>query len=93
MKKIKVKMRSSGRVVETSVQYADILVRIKKAEYYTEDTETVDAKEPESTEVNASVHARKWAEECGVDLSEVNGTGVDGAITKADVQAYLVGLN
>lgn len=93
MKKIKVKMRSSGRVVATSVQYADILVRIKKAEYYTEETATVEEKEPEKTEVNASAHARKLADESGVDLSQVTGTGVEGAVTKADVQAYLVGLN
>ena len=92
MKKIKVKMRSSGRVVSTSVQYADILVRIKKAEYVTEDREN-EVKNTEQTEINASAHARKLADESGVDLSQVNGTGVDGAVTKADVQAYLFGLN
>lgn len=35
----------------------------------------------------ASHHAVKLAEELGVDLSAVTGTGKDGSITKADVEA------
>jgi pyruvate/2-oxoglutarate dehydrogenase complex dihydrolipoamide acyltransferase (E2) component len=41
------------------------------------------------SEVDATESAVALAEENGVDLSEVEGTGTDGRITKADVQAYL----
>jgi len=33
--------------------------------------------------------ARKLAEETGIDLAEVEGTGKDGGVTKGDVEAYL----
>lgn len=40
-------------------------------------------------EVDATKAARDLATEEGVDLSEVEGTGEDGRVTKADVEAYL----
>lgn len=43
--------------------------------------------EGEDDEVNATAGAVSAAEELGVDLSTVYGTGKDGKITKADVEA------
>jgi pyruvate/2-oxoglutarate dehydrogenase complex dihydrolipoamide acyltransferase (E2) component len=37
-------------------------------------------------EINASTAARTLAEEAGIDLTTVTGTGADGNITKPDVQ-------
>lgn len=39
-------------------------------------------------EVNATPAAIELAEEMGVDLSEVEGTGKDGSILKGDVEAF-----
>jgi len=40
----------------------------------------------EDDEVNASKAARELADEAGIDLSDVEGTGKDGTVTKGDVQ-------
>jgi len=40
-------------------------------------------------DVNATAAAVQLADDNGVDLSEVDGTGVDGKITKDDVQNYI----
>lgn len=40
-------------------------------------------------DVEATVAAMDLAEEHGVDLSQVSGTGEDGRITKPDVEAYI----
>jgi pyruvate/2-oxoglutarate dehydrogenase complex dihydrolipoamide acyltransferase (E2) component len=45
--------------------------------------------EPEPVEIAASDAARALADEYGVDLSLVTGTGADGNITKGDVQAFI----
>ncbi len=41
-------------------------------------------------EIDATDAALELAEELGVDLSEVEGSGIDGRITKPDVEAFLV---
>ncbi len=41
-------------------------------------------------EIDATDAALELAEELGVDLSEVEGSGIDGRITKPDVEALLV---
>lgn len=40
-------------------------------------------------EINATDAAAKLAEDQDVDLADVTGTGVEGRITKGDVEAYL----
>jgi pyruvate dehydrogenase E2 component (dihydrolipoamide acetyltransferase) len=45
------------------------------------------ANEPESGEVEATPAAERRAEELGVDLSQVRGTGSGGRITVKDVQS------
>jgi pyruvate/2-oxoglutarate dehydrogenase complex dihydrolipoamide acyltransferase (E2) component len=42
-----------------------------------------------NAEVNATSGARELANSSGVDLAQVEGTGEDGRVTKADVEAYL----
>lgn len=54
----------------------------------TEGTPSADAEDDESGE-SATPAAVKLAEEEGVDLSEVEGTGEDGKITKPDVQKFI----
>ncbi|MGD2247358.1 MAG: dihydrolipoamide acetyltransferase family protein [Candidatus Methanofastidiosia archaeon] len=44
---------------------------------------------PASTHVTVSPLAQKIAEEKGIDLSRVKGTGIDGKITKEDVLHYI----
>lgn len=50
------------------------------------DIEVVE-EEPEDEEPNATAGALEAAEELGVDLATVTGTGAEGRITKADVEA------
>jgi pyruvate/2-oxoglutarate dehydrogenase complex dihydrolipoamide acyltransferase (E2) component len=42
---------------------------------------------PENTEVDATEAARELAPERGIDLSKIQGTGAEGRVTKADVEA------
>jgi pyruvate dehydrogenase E2 component (dihydrolipoamide acetyltransferase) len=44
---------------------------------------------PQGTRISASPVARRLADECGVDLSRVKGTGAGGRIAREDVEAYL----
>jgi len=44
---------------------------------------------PEAERVKASPLARRMAEEKGIDLSRIQGTGPDGRITESDVENYL----
>ena len=45
-----------------------------------------------SDEINATDAALKLAEEQGLDLADVLGTGVEGRVTKGDVEAHLAAL-
>lgn len=45
-----------------------------------------------SDEINATDAAVKLAEEQGLDLADVLGTGVEGRVTKGDVEAHLAAL-
>lgn len=47
----------------------------------------------ESDEVNASKAALEYAEEKGIDIRQVPGSGSGGSITKPDVEKYLETLN
>lgn len=58
---------------------------------YTGDSEeNVDLTDPEEA-IDATAGARELADEEGVDLSEVEGTGQGGRITKPDVEKHLEG--
>ena len=46
-----------------------------------------DSPKPEPARIRASPKARRMAQDLGVDLSKIRGTGPDGAITGDDVQA------
>lgn len=48
-----------------------------------------DAPPPAVPIINATESAVKLAEEYGIDLSQVTGTGQDGRITKADVEGLI----
>lgn len=56
-----------------------------------EETEAVVEAEVEENEVNATDGAVEAAAELGVDLSAVVGTGHEGRVTKADVEAAAEG--
>lgn len=43
----------------------------------------------ETSEVNATAGAISFAKEQGIDLSEVEGSGENGRISKADVESYV----
>jgi pyruvate/2-oxoglutarate dehydrogenase complex dihydrolipoamide acyltransferase (E2) component len=46
------------------------------------------AEEESEEQAGATAPAKELAEELGIELSEVEGTGADGRITKSDVEAY-----
>jgi pyruvate dehydrogenase E2 component (dihydrolipoamide acetyltransferase) len=50
-------------------------------------TAVIEMPKPEPGRVRASPKARRMAQELGVDLTKVRGTGLDGAITGDDVEA------
>ena len=74
----------------------------KSADEPEEDKKEKEKKEPESKEdadedaaleerirTHSSPVVRKMAEEAGVDISELTGTGIHGRVTKADLERYL----
>lgn len=56
-----------------------------------EETEAIVEAEAEENEVNATDGAIEAAEELGIDISTVVGTGHAGRVTKADVEAAAEG--
>ena len=57
----------------------------------TEDKETEEKKETSGTRVIAMPSVRKFARDNDVDINEVSGTGKNGRVLKADVEAYTRG--
>jgi len=76
-------LRAEGEVVRPG----DVLAMLEETE--ASETSAPTAKAPEETDGRATPVARKMAEELGIDLREVRGTGAGGRITREDVQAYL----
>lgn len=86
-----------GRTRKMQERYAKILVGMGRAEYVTD----TPAPEPEPTPVPftppvpeptaraVSRPAAELAEQYGVDLTEVTGTGANGMITKPDVERLI----
>lgn len=56
-----------------------------------QETELLNEEEAEANEIDATDAAIEAAAELGVDLASVSGSGVDGRITKADVEAAATG--
>jgi 2-oxoglutarate dehydrogenase E2 component (dihydrolipoamide succinyltransferase) len=75
-------LRTEGEVVRPG----DILAILQESEALATDVQT--AKATEEADGRATPVARKMAEELGIDLREVRGTGVGGRVTREDVQAY-----
>jgi 2-oxoglutarate dehydrogenase E2 component (dihydrolipoamide succinyltransferase) len=76
-------LRAEGEVVRPG----DVLAMLEETE--ASETSVPTAQAPEETDGRATPVARKMAEELGIDLREVRGTGAGGRITREDVQAYL----
>lgn len=77
-------MRVKSQDKETQGDY----VVINKADFNPKIHEAFDGDES-GTEVKASKAVKEFAEENEVDLSQVTGTGKDGAITKKDVEKFI----
>jgi len=71
------KYRKPGESFKMPKKLAHVLVVTGKAEYAVEKT------------ADAVKAAKDYAEENGVDLSDVDGTGKDGRILKRDVSSYM----
>lgn len=82
------KGRKAGEVVDT--RKASLLIGLRKAVAVSDEKaeQEVDVGQGEA-EILISDSVRDLAIENGVDLSQVNGTGKDGRITKKDVEAVL----
>jgi 2-oxoglutarate dehydrogenase E2 component (dihydrolipoamide succinyltransferase) len=76
-------LRAEGEVVRPG----DVLAMLEETE--ASETSVPTAQAPEETDGRATPVARRMAEELGIDLREVRGTGAGGRITREDVQAYL----
>jgi 2-oxoglutarate dehydrogenase E2 component (dihydrolipoamide succinyltransferase) len=76
-------LRAEGEVVRPG----DVLAMLEETE--ASETSVPTAQAAEETDGRATPVARKMAEELGIDLREVRGTGAGGRITREDVQAYL----
>lgn len=102
------KWREVGEVYRAKDKHARVLVTIGKASYHYEPSITTSTHEPVVAavddneakpeaavvpDVNASKQAADYAEEKGVNLSNVAGTGYNGKITKKDIDAALEARN
>lgn len=76
-------LRKEGEVVRPG----DVLGVLLEASEAAEATEPVPPLPTEEEEARATPIARKMAEELGIDLRELRGTGPGGKVTKEDVQA------
>ena len=86
----KARRYEQGSTLVTHIWYAESLVEAGLAKWPEEDPDTAEEdEEPVSQEVDVTDSARALAEECGVDLMEMTGTGKDGRITLGDVRKVL----
>lgn len=88
--------KKDGRTRSMQARYAKILVGMGRAEYLTKPAEPAVKKEvspepaPNEDEVpKASAAAAELAEQHGIDLTDVDGTGAGGMITKPDVERLI----
>lgn len=79
MPKLSAQNLKAGDVVEFPGYYAKGIIASGMAEL------------PVSHNLDVTMGAQKLANEHGIDLAEVEGTGKDGRIIKADVQALIEG--
>ncbi len=77
-------LRREGEVVRPG----DVLAILAEAIVDEQPAQPVSAEAEAEIESRATPVARRMAEELGVDLREVVGTGAGGKVTKEDVQAY-----
>ncbi len=68
--------------VGSGIEVEDEAVQVDDAEIETPEM-------PETKEINATSHVKKFAEKAGVNLTLVVGTGNGGKILKSDVENYL----
>ncbi|WP_028627666.1 E3 binding domain-containing protein [Metapseudomonas resinovorans] len=88
----------TGQLKSMSERYARILVKMKRARWPDQEGQSIAPEvilPPSSglvrqVEVKVSKAAKALAESAGIDLNKVAGTGTDGAITKPDVEAFIV---
>ena len=86
---------ADGKVTRIVKQEGDIvaseelLATFEPGEVTTPDVPVADIAPPVAEPVSASPAARKLAEEKGLDIARVQGTGRDGRITKDDVAQYV----
>ena len=87
---------ADGQVTRIVKQEGDIvaseelLATFEPGEVTTPEVPVEDTAPPAAEPVSASPAARKLAEEKGLDIARVQGTGRDGRITKDDVAQYVV---
>ncbi len=79
-------VKQEGDVVASE----ELLATFEPGEVTTPEAPAPDTAPPAAEPVSASPAARKLAEEQGLDIARVQGTGRDGRITKDDVAQYVV---
>lgn len=82
------RMRPVGEVYEAHKRFADLMVKVGKAEYVTDPAPKPAKQAPSARKVLASDAVLKEAEGLGIDLAEIEGTGAGGRIIKRDLQGY-----
>lgn len=76
-------------VTLTQDQITDEILRSDILDITVVDDAESEAISAETNEINATAGAKTLAQEFGIDLANVTGSGVDGRITKADVEAVI----
>lgn len=80
-----------GREQVMPEKFAKVLQSLGRGSYG--EPEKVHVEEKKPVEARASKAARELAEEAGIDLAKVTGTGNEGAITKPDVEVFIAALS
>lgn len=83
-----------GRIRKMQARYAKILVGMGRADYLTDAPEPapIEPPAPQAYQPRAvSRPAAELAEQYGIDLADVQGSGAGGMITKPDVERLIEG--
>lgn len=86
MAKVEFIYSKGGKRVPMALRYAETLRKLGHGTYQ---TRMLTAEKPVAVEILISEAVAAFAEEHGVDLKTVTGTGKDGRVNKSDIEAII----
>lgn len=87
MSKVEFIYSNGGKRVPMALRYAEALRKLGHGTYETRMLTAIRTKAPEEPRISDAVAA--FAEEQGIDIETVTGTGKDGRINKSDIEAVI----